>query len=95
MILPQHLLKWRIVAILCECKSNREFPQTGRSPRNGENQPANDWIADKATFSGACTNVGFAGICPLVFSKYLTVARSKKGGKRFDLGSAVSRGVHQ
>jgi len=28
-------------------KALGQFPQTGHSPRNGENQPANDWVADK------------------------------------------------
>jgi len=26
----------------------KHFPQTGHSPRNGGNQPTNDWVADEA-----------------------------------------------
>ena len=33
-------------------KALGQFPQTGHSPRNGENQPANDWVADQAAFRG-------------------------------------------
>lgn len=32
-------------------KSHGQFPQSGRSPRNGENQPGNDCIADQADLS--------------------------------------------
>ncbi len=33
--------------IAAGAKALGQFPQTGHSPRNGENQPANDWVADK------------------------------------------------
>ena len=34
------------MSFAASAKTLGQFPQSGHSPRNGENQPANDWIAN-------------------------------------------------
>ena len=53
--------KGRLRSFAASAKTLGQFPQTGHSPKNGENQATNDWIADKVNFRRNCTNVGFGG----------------------------------
>jgi len=49
MLLPQKFAKvGRLKTFAAGAKALGQFPQTGHSPRNGENQPTNDWVADFA-----------------------------------------------
>ena len=92
MLLPQKFAKVAGESTFAaNAKSLRQFPQTGHSPRNGENQATNDRRADEADLQPKWLNSWFCTDAEVQLGQAAVTADASPGARFGRKGSPQSQ----